>query len=377
MNQKKGTQFQKICEGNTSLFVYDTLHDVKGPGKKQGLPFYNPAMELNRDISIAVLQYLVDNSTRLITALDGLASSGIRGIRFLNEVNGEVSITINDWEDDAFVLIKKNAKQFPSTKVTITQENIHTLLSDQHYDYIDIDPFGSPATYIDSALRGINKNGILAVTATDTATLCGVYPKVCIRRYNAVPAHGLNMHEVGLRILIGYIGRMAGKFDKGIKPIFCYSTDHYMRCYIQIIKGVTCANDSQKNISFISSKKIPGQEKKKETMIGPMWMKDLHAKKILEKINRISEEKQLNCKKQLMKLFTICLQEANMPPFYYSTDALSKDLKVSPPSRDLLFQTVKEKRFTICQTHFDPTGFKTNASYEQLQSIFLDLTKKQ
>ena len=376
MNHKKKAQFQKICEGDSSLFVYNTLQFTKGPGKKQGIPFYNPAMEMNRDISINVLQYLVDSTIRPITVLDGLASSGIRAVRFLNEIDGYFALTINDWEDDAFFLIKKNTEQFSKKQVTITQENIHTLLSNNHYDYIDIDPFGSPATYIDSALRSISKNGILAVTATDTATLCGVYPKVCNRRYNAVPAHGINMHEIGLRILIGFIGRQAGKFDKGIKPLFCYSTDHYMRCYIQILKGVTYANETQGYISLISSKTIPCQEKKKEKIIGPLWMKEIHNKQFLEKIKIISESKKLNSKKQLMKLFDVCIQEADMPAFYYSTDALSKELKVSPPPRNLLFQAIKEKKFAISQTHFDSTGFKTDAPFEQIKSIFIDLTKK-
>ena len=59
----------------------------------------------------------------------------------------------------------------------------------------------SPVGFIDSALRSIKNGGIIACTATDTATLCGVYPKVCIRRYGAIPFHSVVMKEIGLRIL--------------------------------------------------------------------------------------------------------------------------------------------------------------------------------
>jgi len=376
MNKKKKDRFQHITEGETKLFVYPSEKDNKGPGKKQGLPFYNPSMEMNRDISITILQHLVDTAKQPIFVLDGLASSGIRGVRFLHEVDGQFHVTINDWSDEAFFLIKKNTKGISKQLVTRTHANIHTLLAENHYHYIDIDPFGSPAPYIDSALRSIKNNGIIALTATDTATLCSVYPIVCNRRYNAIPIHGPCMHEVGLRILIGFIGRQAGKYDKGINPIFSYSSDHYMRSYIQINKSVKKANETQEQISLIPANKIPGQKKQSEKGIGPLWVGTLHNQSILQKIKNITDTKTLNTKKQMMHLYDICLKEAAMPPFYFSTNTLSKTFKTSPPSREVLFQHMMNQGYAICQTQFDPTGFKTDASSEIVEDLFLHITRK-
>ena len=363
-----------IIEGATSLSVYikqDTTE--RGPGKKVGLPFYNPAMAMNRDISILVLQYLLSQSKKTCQVLDGMAASGIRGFRFASEVNGNVHITINDWEDTAFHLIKQNAEQFGDAAITPSQENIHVLLSQNTYDYIDIDPFGSPATYIDSALRSIRHNGIIAASATDTATLCGVYPKVCKRRYNALPLHGACMHETALRILIGFIGRQAGKYDKGIIPLLCYQTDHYLRCYLIIKKGVTSANQTINQITQISSTMVPGQIDE-ESLIGPLWMGDLHDKHACVPMQMLLLEKHLEQPKQVSTLLALCEQEATMPAFYYSTNTLSQQHKKSPPPLERIIKEIQDKGYYITKTQFDPTGFKTNAERILVEQVFQQLT---
>ena len=120
--------------------------------------------------------------------------------------------------------------------------DLNSLLSESRFDYIDIDPFGSPIKFIDSAMRSISHNGLIACTATDTATLCGVYPKVCLRRYGAQPFHSNIMKEIGLRILLGVICREAGKYEKGIQPILSYTTDHYFRVYVRVENGISYAN---------------------------------------------------------------------------------------------------------------------------------------
>ena len=207
---------KKLSEGNTNVLVYKNKSVSKGPGSKQGVPFYNPSMQLNRDFSILVCQWLLDNSKRKTVFLDGLAASGIRGVRLANELVGDFEVVINDWDEKSYNLIKKNIEKHSFENVKACNMNLNVLLSEDKFDYIDIDPFGTPVDFIDSAIRSIKNDGIIACTATDTATLCGVYPKVCIRRYGAVPFHSVVMKEIGLRILLGFICRDAGKYDKGI-----------------------------------------------------------------------------------------------------------------------------------------------------------------
>lgn len=43
----------------------------------------------------------------------------------------------------------------------------------QVYDVVDLDPYGTPAQLLDSAVQSVKDGGLLCVTATDMANLCG------------------------------------------------------------------------------------------------------------------------------------------------------------------------------------------------------------
>jgi len=363
---------KRITEGKTKLFVYTKKTSHKGPGTKDKLPFYNPAMELNRDLSVLICQWLVNNSKKHVSILDGLAASGVRGTRFANEVDGDFEITVNDWNADAFVLMDKNIKELKLKNTIALNCDLNSLLYESKFDYIDVDPFGSPVRFIDSAVKSISHNGLIACTATDTATLCGVYPKVCLRRYSAQPFHSPVMKEVGLRILIGILCREAGKYDKGIQPILSYTTDHYFRIYVRVKNGISYANESIKNISTISSEKLSFCSGN-IVNIGPLWTGALQKKRPIQEIRTILSEKQLRTKPELWKLLDALEEESTAPMFFYSADDLASMLKTSPPKMRTIFEQLKSKGYTVCRTHFSNTGFKTNAPRKEIEAAF---TKK-
>jgi len=365
----KALKTQQVSEGITDFLVFKNKVTVKGPGAKEKVPFYNPAMELNRDLSILVCQWLVNNSSKRVHILDGLASSGARGTRLKKEVKGDFDITVNDWDEEAYKLILENIEHLKLTDVSVLNKNLNSLLSEKKIDYIDVDPFGSPAYFIDSAMRSILDKGILACTATDTATLCGVYPKVCNRRYGANPFHSFFMKEVGLRILVGFICKEAVKYDKGIKPLLCHSTDHYFRVYIMIRNSVDSANDSIKNLSMIPSDKFVFS-KNKGVDVGPLWTGKLQDKKMIKELRTILFEKKLNTKNTLWKLLDLLEEEADAPNFFYTTDEVASFLKLSPPRLNMVFKQLENNGFKVYHTHFSNTGFKTIAPIKDIQKVF-------
>jgi tRNA (guanine26-N2/guanine27-N2)-dimethyltransferase len=367
MNKTKN--IENIIEGKTNILVYKSKESKKGPGSKDVLPFYNPSMELNRDLSVLVCQWLVNRNKKQINILDGLAASGIRGLRLANEVVGNFNIVVNDWNLDAYELIKKNIKNLKIKNIESSNKNLNTLLSENKFDYIDIDPFGSPIYFIDSAMRSINNFGIIAITATDTATLCGTYPKVCLRRYGAIPYYSNAMKEIGLRILLGYICREAGKYDKAIKLILSYCTDHYFRAYIQIINGTGRANESMKNYSRVKSNDIFSL-KNENVEIGPLWLGKIQNKKIITELRTMLFTKQVNTKNELWKLLDLLEEEADGPNFFYETDKLASTLKKSPPKMEKIFSKLKEKGYNVYRTHFSSIGFKTNAPKSEIEKVF-------
>ncbi len=359
-----------INEGITELYAFIQKKTKKGPATKSKYSFYNPSMELNRDLSIAFNQWFIDNSKESIDILDGLAASGIRGIRFANELNGKYKIYVNDWSDYSYKLILKNIKKNILKNIIPSNKNLNVLLNEKKFDYIDIDPFGTPVYFIDSAIRSIKKNGIIACTATDTATLCGVYPKVCYRRYGAYSFHSNNMHEIGLRILIGFFAREAAKYDKGIKPIIGYSTDHYFRLYIKILNGVRYANESLKKNMLINTTDY-FYNTKNNKKIGPLWMGNIGDKDIIKKLIQYVLNKELNTRNKLLKLLDLLEKESELIPFFYTTDSIASYLKKSSPNMDYLFKKLNEKGYYAIKTHFSNIGFKTNAKIEDIEKIFI------
>ena len=58
--------------------------------------FYNPKMELNRDISILVIQRFQKDLNSEINIGDVFGGSGIRGIRYKKEIDNVGSVAVND-----------------------------------------------------------------------------------------------------------------------------------------------------------------------------------------------------------------------------------------------------------------------------------------
>lgn len=358
-----------VKEGTTELFVYKKKTATKGPSIRDQNPFYNPSMELNRDISILVNQWLLNTSTRHVHILDGLAASGVRGVRLAHELSGDFSVTMNDWNEQSFSLIQQNIQKNLVQNISVLQRDLTNLLSERRYHSIDIDPFGSPVYFFDAAMRSVYNKGIIACTATDTAALCGVFPRVCYRRYAAWPLHCPSMHEIGLRILLGCLCREAAKYDRGIEPLLCYTTDHYMRLYVQVNNGKKTADSSMSQWSNIQAKDVPLSQKN-ATQVGPLWLGKLENKTVLQEIRTIASHKTLNTKPLVWKLLFLLEEEADAPPFFYTTNDLSSLLKLSPPSMEQIFKSLRSKGFIVTRTHCNPTGFKTNAPLDVITEVF-------
>jgi tRNA (guanine26-N2/guanine27-N2)-dimethyltransferase len=177
------------------------------------------------------------------------------------------------------------------------------------------------------------------------------------------------MHEIGLRILLGFICREAAKYDKGIEPLICYSTDHYFRAYIQVKKGIGYANESVDNLKSINSKELFFSSKQ-ITEIGPLWLGKIQNKNMIEELRTILSGKQLSTKNVLWGFLDLLEEEANASAFFYTTDNLASLLKIAPPKMEHIFKKLKEKGYDAARTHFSPTGFKTNAPRDEIKTIF-------
>lgn len=354
--------------------------------------FYNPHMELNRDISILAIQTFQKEQNRPIAICDLFGGSGIRGIRYKNEIDSTDIISINDISETANEFEKINVKLNNLSDIEIHNHEASAFLRSHRgeFDVIDIDPFGTPSPFLDAAGYCARKNSLLCVTATDTSALCGTYKEPCIRKYNAKPFKSEYCHENGIRILAGYVALTLAKYKKYIEVKLSHSTEHYMRLYLEIKKGSKACDESLKNIGYISHCKnclyrevnqglATSQSEycpecgEKLVHAGPLWVGKIQDEGFIKNMIGESDNKELNTKKQALKLLNSCMEEANAPITFYDMHHLCRVLKISAPKLDLVFDKLKEENFIAVKSHYDPLAIKTNAPIDKIKSILLNL----
>ena len=211
--------------------------------------FLNPKGKLSRDISVAYMAVLAGKGAN---ALDATSATGIRGIRYIKEAKID-KVTFLDINIDAYKTLMQNigfnkVKAHAIAYSTSIQEFAN--LKGDRYDFIDLDPFGSAAPNIQDLLK-VSKDGTrLMVTSTDTAVLCGAQEKACMRIYLARPMHNELCYEAGIRVLIGYIARLAGQFNYGIEVEASFSYLHYMRVFVRLVHGAAYAYKSIAKLGY-------------------------------------------------------------------------------------------------------------------------------
>lgn len=348
-------------------------------------------MEFNRDISILILSKYLQNrlrqsdKTKLI--FDGLAGVGARGIRFANELTGnlgEFSVIVNDHNPRAFKVIKRNLNLNKVKNAIPANRNFNLLVRERIYDYIDIDPFGSPVDYLDSALHSIIQGGMLGITTTDTAVLFGNYPATCLRRYGAKSLKTRYSKELGIRILLGFCVREAAKYDIALKPVAGHSSDHYLRIYLLADKGAKKTDTNLENLGYILHNFKDGARKmiqlteltreftrsscKAFEYSGPLWTGALFDSKFIKALDL--QPDRYGTAKRMQDLLRCWLQEANSPPTFYEMNEISRLLKIQPPPVDDFIQKLMDTGYIATRTHFSYSGVKTNANIKAIKKMF-------
>lgn len=126
----------------------------------------------------------------------------MRSIRYYKELDQDrlEYIAANDMDSKAVDTILKNVELNeinPEKFKVFTKEASQLLYSNMnHFDIIDLDPYGSAAPLIDSALLSLKSGGLLCVTYTDMSVLCGNYPETTFYKYGSIPHKTSSCHEV-------------------------------------------------------------------------------------------------------------------------------------------------------------------------------------
>lgn len=361
-------------EGATELVVEEPPAR-KGPGRR-GAAFYNPAMALDRDLCVLFGHYASGRGCR--SFLDGLGATGVRGIRLAHEVDGDISVTICEVNPASFDLIGKQAA-LNGVTVEAVNEDVRVLLHRRRFSYVDIDPYGSPVPFVPAALAGLQRHSFAAFTATDKATLCGVHPEACRRRYHAVSHRNPAMKEVGLRILTGYLVREAAGRDLEATPLFAYSHDHYFRVYLRLREGARRADQALQQVGWAGLEKdgwhlTHFDHKRPRNWLGPLWTGPLQDSTVVSFMARKAGECALARPREVRRLLHVMAEETNAPPLYHPVGALCKSLGIPQPPLGEVMNSLRQKGYRAVRTHCDPDALKTDAPLEVLREVVAALS---
>lgn len=363
-----------ITEGSCKIKVELPPKDVHA----QMEVFYNPVMKSNRNIAILLLNSVGNEKMNIASPLAG---SGIRELRFLKELKpGKVrNIFVNDIKENFPKVLKDNlklndVKKELQDKIIIHNDDANLFLLDQvkkciddefcgYFDYIDIDPFGSPNPFLASAVARITREGIIAVTATDTAALTGTYPKVTRRKYWARAVRNYMMHEIGLRILIRKVQLQGVQFDKALIPIVAYHKDHYFRIYFRVIKGKEKCDKVLKQHQYLlfNPKTLEHtvsefNQEKGFDYFGPLWAGTLLDKSLIAKM------KKENPFPEEQKFLDLLYEESKQDTVgFYDLHVIAKKYGLETTKIEPVLKEV-----TGVRTQFSGTGIKTKAGIKDI-----------
>ena len=374
------TKIVEITEGSTKLLVPENSLKVNAPPKDPA--FFNPRAKLNRDLSVIASSSFLKNFKGQKIFLDSLAGVGARGIRIANEIKSTEKVIVNDINAKSIELAEKSAKLNDIQNCEFSENEACRFLSlhskrGERGAIVDIDPFGSPSRYIDCGIRATAHGGLLALTATDLPVLHGLFQNACKKKYYGIPVRTEFSNEIALRLIMGCIHLIGGRFDVRCLPLFVHTDMHYYRVYVRILVN----SEVEDRMGFIVFCNKCGHRrlqkepenlcevcKQKTELAGPLWIDNLFNKSFIETM--LMEYQKYSVDKRCEKILAKSLEEAEMSGTYFTLDEVASRMKSAPLGLDNALEKLHAAGYFATSTSLNPTGFRTNCRIDEIIKIF-------
>lgn len=379
-----------VIEGKTKLIVPGKKEPVKYPS------FFNEKGKFVRDVSIVCYEAyarLAKDQNDFGTALnfaDCLCGTGARGVRVANELRGFFGrVFLNDVSPSSLDLARESARENDvEERCSFSLEETCGFLlsrrqnSGDRFDAIDVDPFGTPSPFVDCALRAAKHGGMLSVSATDTAVLCGVYPKVGLRKYLGLPLRTDYAHEIGLRLIFGLLSLTAMRMEASITPVFCHHDMHYFRAYCIVEVGNAFSRKNEHEIGYalhcfkcgcrnlvrrdeflsdIEAKlKCPDCSQTGLKVGGPLWAGNIQSRDFVAKCAEISE-------------LPVFRPESDLP-LYYDVSEISDSMEIRTPKITDVIRELASAGHSATRTRLNRNAVRTDAPLRELRTILVRLS---
>ena len=349
-----------------------------------------------------------------IRILEGMAASGLRAIRYARELDDVGCVVANDLDPTAVASIARNvefnakhseAAEAAVAKVVPSAGDVRMLMMthEKMFDAVDLDPYGTPSTLLDGAVQTVADGGLLLVTATDMAVLCGNNGEVCWTKYGAYPHRAKYCHEQAVRILLGAIDAAAGRYKRHIVPVLSVSVDFYIRCFVRVYTSAAEAKLAPTKVSYVyqcvgcdtfESQPVGKAVRKGNStkfqagsgpavpqscpdcgwhynMGGPFWTEPIHS---MDWVNSIKKQVEDNKAMypgydKIHALLTTVSEELPDVPLHYDIHSMSHCLRVTPPPMALFRSALINAGYRVSPAHCNPLAVKTDAPAHVLWDI--------
>ena len=351
---------------------------------------------------------------RDIRILEGMAASGLRAIRYARELEDVGCVVANDLDPSAIEAIKRNkafnaahgaAAAAQMDKVICHGQDVRMVMM-QHekmFDVVDLDPYGTPSTLLDGAVQAVGDGGLLCVTATDMAVLCGNNGEVCWTKYGSYPLRAKYCHEQAVRVLLSAVDAAAGRYKRHIVPVFSVHIDFYVRCFVRVYSSAKDAKLAPTKVSYafqcagcdafefqpVGKTSTKHNSVKHQVgdgpvvpqkcahcgwgfhMGGPFWTEPVHDQAWVAAIKKQVEDHKGDYPgyDKIHALLTTVQEELPDCPLHYDIHSMSTTLKSTPPPMALFRSAVINAGFRVSPAHSDPLAIKTDAPASVLWDI--------
>lgn len=266
-------------------------------------------------------------------------------------------------------------------------------------DVIDLDPFGTPSHFLDSAVQAINEGGLLCVTCTDMACLCGNHPASVLAKYGSIPIKSRFCHEMALRIVLNSIDTHANRYNRYIEPLLSISVDFYIRLFVRIRTNPTEVKNSTIKRSYLRYCngcmsfdfqpicKINEKNKYTPSFVdssglcevcglrlqfgGPLWTKNIHNKDFINTLYEHINSNQSSYKeiKKMTGIMAVINEELDDSPLYYISEDMCSIVRSTTPPISYIRSSLVFCGYKVSSTHAKKNGLKTNAPSKILWEI--------
>lgn len=350
--------------------------------------FYNPVMATNRDTAVLALRAHARDGKE-VSVCEPMCGTGVRGIRLALEADKVQRVVMGDLSPTALKVAQANAALNGVSHLVRLRLLDASLLMSLHgypggrFSYLDVDPYGSPAPFIDSAVTATENHGVLAVTATDMAPLCGVNPRACLRKYGGYPISGEFCHEAAVRLVAGALVRGSAVHEVAATPVFSYYADHYVRVYVRLDRGAKRADRALDQMGYMKycrrclHREASRDGRKEKCPLcgaemhvgGSMWMGELADESFTENMAEEAEALIHLAGSRAAGLVSQVKAEIGYGPGFYEIDKVCSLAGAPSVSTEDALSRLRESGFRVTMAHYSDRAIKTDAGIEELRKL--------